>query len=180
MSEVTAVPLRPVSKSGVTTLWIGVAVLLAAGIGGAMWSTETARNAALPADVFLAKNARQSGVVTTASGLEYKVIEPGAGPKPTANDAVQIDYDGRFTSGELFDSSTRHNGPVLMPVAGNVPGFTEALQLMPRGAKYRIWISPQLGYGPEGQRGIPANSVLVFDVTMHDFGPIPAGAMPGM
>ena len=141
----------------------------------------------MPPEVFLAKNGKRSGVVTTASGLEYQVLEAGAGPKPTAADIVQIDYDGRLTSGEPFDSNAKTGGPVTFPVAGLVPGFSEALQLMPRGAKYRVWISPQLGYGPDAKRDpatgrvvIPANAVLVFDITMHDFGPMPAGAMPGM
>jgi len=187
MSEVTAVPLRPVGKSGVAALWIGIAVLLAAGVGGAMWATNAAVNSAMPAPEFLAKNGKRSGVVTTPSGLEYQVLQGGAGAKPTPADVVQIDYDGRLTNGEAFDSSAKTGGPVVFPVAGLVPGFTEALQLMPKGAKYRIWIPPQLGYKADEKRDpatgkvvIPANSVLVFDITMHDFGPMPAGAMPGM
>jgi FKBP-type peptidyl-prolyl cis-trans isomerase len=187
MSEVTAVPLRPVGKSGVVALWAGIALLLVGGVAGAFWSTDAAVNAAMPPEVFLAKNSKRSGVVTTPSGLEYKVIEPGAGAKPTTADIVQIDYDGRLTSGETFDSSIKSGAPVTFPVAGVVPGFSEALQLMPKGAKYRVWIPPQIGYGPEAKRDpqtgkivIPANAVLVFDITLHDFGPMPAGSMPGM
>jgi FKBP-type peptidyl-prolyl cis-trans isomerase len=187
MSEVTAVPLRPVGKSGVVALWAGIALLLVGGVAGAFWTTEAAVNSAMPADAFLAKNGKRSGVVTTASGLQYKVLEPGAGVKPTTADVVQIDYDGRLTSGETFDSSLKTGAPVTFPVAGVVPGFSEALQLMPRGAKYRVWIPPQIGYGPDAKRDpqtgkvvIPANSVLVFDITLHDFGLMPVGAMPGM
>jgi len=187
MSEVTAVPLRPVGKSGVVALWVGIGLLLAAGAGGAMWATQGAVNAGMSPTEFLAKNGKRSGVVTTASGLEYEVLAPGAGAKPTAADVVRIDYDGKLTSGEAFDSSAKVGGPVTFPVAGLVPGFSEALQLMPKGAKYRVWIPPQLGYGMDEKRDpatgkvvIPGNAVLVFDITMHDFGPMPAGAMPGM
>jgi len=186
MSDVTAVPLRPVGKSGIVALWAGVAILLAAGIGGAVWAANAPRATAsaspalakLPADQFLAANGKRRGVRTTASGLEYQILTPGSGPAPTAADVAQIDYRGMLTDGTEFDAS-KPGQPVALPVGQVVPGFAEALMLMPKGAKYRVWIPPQLGYGDQQAGPIPANSVLVFDITMHDFMAMPAG-MPGM
>lgn len=175
--SVTAVPIRPLKKGSVVRLWAGIAILCAAGAGLAYVGTEGQR-ASDPA-VFLAQNAREEGVVTTASGLQYKVLEQGAGPKPGDSDVVAVEYTGRLPSGEVFDTS-EGRGPATFPVLGVVPGFSEALQLMPRGAKYRIWLSPELGYGADEQRDpqtgevvIPANSVLEFDLTLLDFQPIP-------
>jgi FKBP-type peptidyl-prolyl cis-trans isomerase len=192
MSDVTAVPLRPVGKSGIAALWAGIVVLLAAGIGGAVCASTAPRAAAsaspalakLPAADFLAANGKRSGVHTTPSGLEYQVIKPGSGPTPTAADVVLVDYRGMLTDGTEFDAS-KPGQPTAMPVGGVVPGFAEALMLMPKGATYRIWLPPEHAYGAEDKRDetgrivIPANSVLVFDVVMHEFQPMPAG-MPGM
>ena len=89
-----------------------------------------------------------------------------------------MDYKGSLTSGAEFDAS-KPGQPVAMPIGQVVPGFGEALTLMPRGAKYRVWIPPQLGYGDHEAGPIPANSVLVFDITMHDFATIPQGMMGG-
>ncbi len=180
MSDVTAVPLRPVGRKGVGALWIGVGLLLAAGIGGAYATTAAPKAAFAPAPEFLAWNAKRSGVHVTPSGLQYQVLKAGTGPaKPTPADMVRIDYIGKLTNGTQFDANPAGQ-PAVLPVAGVVPGFAEALQLMPRGSKYRIWLPPQLGYGDHEAGPIPANSVLVFDVTMHDFRPMPQGAMPGM
>ena len=188
MSDVTAVPLRPVGKSGVAALWIGIAGLLVAGVGGAVWASVAPRTAAaaspamakLPADQFLIANGKRRGVKTTPSGLEYVVVRPGAGATPTAADVAQIDYRGTLVNGTEFDAS-KPGQPVPLPVGQVVPGFAEALMLMPKGAKYRVWIPPQLGYGEREAGPIPPNSVLVFDITMHDFMPMPAGMpQPGM
>lgn len=193
MSEVTAVPLRPVGKSGVVALWIGIAALLAAGIGGAVYATNAPRAGAiaspamakLPAAAFLAANGKRPGVKMTASGLEYLVIKPGAGPTPSAEDVALVDYRGTLTSGAEFDAS-KPGQPVPMPLARVVPGFAEALALMPKGSTYRVWLPPEHAYGADDQRDdtgkivIPGNSVLVFDITMHEFRPMPAGAVPGM
>jgi FKBP-type peptidyl-prolyl cis-trans isomerase FkpA len=186
MSDVTAVPLRPVGKSGIVALWAGVAVLLAAGIGGAVCATTAPRKAAtaspamakLPPEQFLAANAKRRGVRTTPSGLEYMVIQPGSGPTPTPADVAQVDYRGSLVNGTEFDAS-KPGQPVALPVGQVVPGFAEALTLMPKGAKYRVWIPPQLGYRDEQAGPIPPNSVLVFDITMHDFMAMPA-SVPGM
>lgn len=178
MSDVTAVPLRPVGKSGVAALWIGVGLLIAVGIGGAYAASQPAAMSVMPAEQFLAANAKRRGVKTTPSGLQYQVIVPGSGPTPTAADVAQIDYRGTLTSGVEFDAS-KPGQPVPLPVGQVVPGFAEALMLMPKGAKYRVWIPPQLGYGDREGIPIPPHSVLVFDITMRDFMAMPAG-MPGV
>lgn len=184
MSEVTAVPLRPVAKGTVTKVWIGVAV--AALIGGGLAWAGTAKQVAMgqPPSVFLAKNAKKHDVHTTASGLEYQVLAKGQeGPKAGATDIVLIDYDGKLLDGSTFDSTAQHGSPAVMPVAGSIPGFSEGLQLMSRGARYRFWIPPQLAYGAQGAGDgvIPPNSVLQFDVTLHEIAPQQPGAgMAGM
>jgi FKBP-type peptidyl-prolyl cis-trans isomerase len=181
MSDVTAVPLRPVGKSGVVALWVGIAVLLTAGIGGAYAASEKAVVSALPPEQFLANNAKRHGVKTTASGVEYQVIKAGTGAAPTASDVALVEYRGTLLNGTQFDA-TKPGQPAQLPVGQVVPGFAEALMLMPKGAKYRVWLPPQLAYGDREAGPIPANSVLVFDITMVDFAPMPAGmpAMPGM
>jgi FKBP-type peptidyl-prolyl cis-trans isomerase FkpA len=131
-----------------------------------------------PAVAFLAKNRSGAGVVETASGLQYKVLTPGRGDaRPTDEDVALINYEGKLSNGTSFDKSQQ---PTPMPVVaadeatgrqGVIPGFSEGLKLMPRGAKYRFWIKPALGYGGEASGPIPANSVLVFDVEMLDFLP---------
>ena len=178
MSDVTAVPLRPVGKSGIVALWAGVALLLVGGAYGAYAATEPAVMTAMSPDQFLAANAKKKGVQTTADGVEYQVIEAGAGDKPTAADIALIEYRGSLLNGTQFDAS-KPGQPVALPVGQVVPGFAEAMMLMPRGAKYRVWIPPQLGYGAQDNGPIPANSVLVFDITMRDFQAMPQG-MPGM
>lgn len=179
MSEITAVPLRPVGKSGIVALWAGVAVLLAAGLGGAYATTQKAVLSAMPPEKFLAVNAKKAGVKTTASGLEYQVITPGKGPTPTPSDVAMIEYAGRLVNGTQFDATPK--GQIVpLPVGRVVPGFAEAMMLMPKGSKYRFWIPPQLGYGEREAGPIPANSVLVFDVTMHDFMAMPQGMPAGM
>lgn len=158
----TAVPLRPIAKGSLTRLWIGVAAIALAA-GGLAWAGQSGV-ADTPAS-FLAANAGEAGVVTTPSGLQYKVIEEGAGPSPTTADVALVGYKGTLLDGTTFDE----NPQAPMPVDGVVPGFSEGLQKMKKGGKYRLWIPPQLGYGEEASGPIPANSVLIFDVTLHDF-----------
>ncbi|MEG3178407.1 FKBP-type peptidyl-prolyl cis-trans isomerase [Sphingomonas sp. RB3P16] len=118
-------------------------------------------------DAYLAANARQRGVVQTASGLQYRVLAAGAGTaKPGNDDVALVNYVGKLTNGTTFDQSAQ---PTPMPVAGVVPGFSEALKAMPKGAKYRVWIKPSLGYGDVASGPIPAGSVLVFDIELLDF-----------
>ncbi len=115
---------------------------------------------------FLAANKSKTGVITTPSGLQYKIIAPGAGNKPVATDMVKLNYAGKLISGQEFDNSKRSGGPVPMRVNGTVPGFSEALQLMPLGSKFKVWIPSKLGYADQGNEAIPANSVLEFDLEL--------------
>lgn len=180
--SVTAVPIQPVKRSYL--LWLWLAVLLAVG-GGAALAWQGTRN---PEAEFFATNAARKEVVTTASGLQYEVLQPGSGgASPTDADIALIQYEGKLLDGSPFDKSEQ---PTPMPVAGVVPGFSEGLKKMQKGAKYRFWIKPELAYGADEKRGpdgkvvIPANSVLVFDVELMDFLPeavvrqMQMGAMP--
>ncbi|WP_293877048.1 MULTISPECIES: FKBP-type peptidyl-prolyl cis-trans isomerase [unclassified Sphingomonas] len=159
MSTVTAVPLQPVKRSYLVYLWVGIVLACVA-----------AFLLARQGDDFLTRNARASGVMTTPSGLQYKVLQPGqpGAAKPTDTDVALVNYEGKLLDGTTFDKSQQ---PTPMPVAGVVPGFSEALKLMPKGAKYRVWIKPSLGYGAETKGPIPGNSTLVFDVELIDFLP---------
>lgn len=157
---VTAVPLQPVKRSHLAWLWIAIAVLAAA-----------AFLLARQGDDFWTRSLRDSDIKTTPSGLMYKVLTPGTGAHPTNTDVALIGYEGRLRNGHTFDKQKQ----TAMPVAGVVPGFSEALKLMNQGAKFRIWIPAKLGYGAEDQRDrqgnlvIPGNSSLVFDVDMVAF-----------
>ena len=181
MSEITAVPLRPIAKGSLTRLWAGIALVVAVGIGGAWYSTSKQVAMATPASDYLARNAKRSGVVTLPSGLQYEVLAPGAGPHATSADVVIVDYDGKLANGETFDSSARHGGPATLPVGGLIPGWVEGLQLMNSGAHYRFWIPPELGYGANGAGDgvIPPNALLVFDVTLHAIAPQQGGMGAG-
>lgn len=158
----TAVPLRPIAKGSLTRLWIGVAAVVLAA-GGLAWAGTQGAQASPAA--FLADNAKASGVITTESGLQYKVLEDGTGSSPTTSDVALVGYKGTLLDGKTFDE----NPQTAMPVDGVVPGFSEGLQKMKKGGKYRLWIPPQLGYGDQQAGEIPPGSVLVFDVTLHDF-----------
>jgi FKBP-type peptidyl-prolyl cis-trans isomerase len=183
MSEVTAVPLRPITKGSLTKLWIGVALILLAGIALAWWTTSSQVAMAMKPDDFLAANAKQSGVVQTPSGLQYQVLKDGAGPKATSNDMVLVNYTGKLLNGKIFDS-TKADGaekPRPMPVGGMIPGWTEGLQLMNQGAKYRFWMPPGLAYGETGagQGVIPPDAVISFDVELLAVAPQQSmGGMP--
>ncbi|MEP7006803.1 MAG: FKBP-type peptidyl-prolyl cis-trans isomerase [Sphingomonas bacterium] len=149
--------------------WARFAIIVAA--SGASWALPAVAVQATPdpAAAFLSTNRTASGVVETASGLQYKVLTPGQdNAKPTDQDIALVNYEGRLVDGTTFDKSTQ---PTPMPIAGVVPGFAEGLKLMAKGAKYRFWIKPELGYGSEASGPIPANAVLVFDVEMLDFLP---------
>lgn len=177
MTEVTAVPLRAVSRAGVVALWLAIGAFVVIGLVAAWYTTNRAVMTALPPAAFLAENAKRAGVKTTPSGLEYEVIDSGEGPTPTAGDIVQIDYRGTLVSGTEFDS-TKAGQPATLPVGQVIPGFAEALTLMPKGAHYRVWIPPALAYGDRQAGTIPPNSVLVFDITLHQFAPMPQQQMP--
>jgi FKBP-type peptidyl-prolyl cis-trans isomerase FklB len=112
---------------------------------------------------FLAKNAKKPGVVTLPSGLQYKVIREGTGKSPGANDSVTVDYRGTLINGQEFDSSYRKGEPATFRVDGVIKGWNEALQLMKEGAKWQLFIPPDLAYG---RRGPLENQTLIFDVEL--------------
>ncbi len=119
-------------------------------------------------DAYLKENKAKDGVVTLASGLQYKVIKEGTGAKPGATDTVQVHYRGSLVNGTVFDSSIDRGEPVSFPVNGVIKGWTEALQLMKTGAKWQLSIPSDLAYGPNGNRSIGPNEVLLFDVELLD------------
>ena len=116
---------------------------------------------------YLAENAKKEGVVTTASGLQYKVLTEGKGKQPTAKDTVMCHYEGFLIDGTVFDSSVQRGEPATFPLQQVIAGWTEGLQLMKEGAKYRFFIPYRLGYG-EGGAGasIPPFAALIFDVEL--------------
>lgn len=115
---------------------------------------------------FLEKNKAESGIKTTASGLQYQVIKEGTGATPSDKDVVTAHYEGKLVNGQKFDSSYDRNQPADFPVTGVIPGWTEALKLMKVGSKFKLYVPPELGYGASPRPGIPPNSVLVFDVEL--------------
>jgi FKBP-type peptidyl-prolyl cis-trans isomerase len=119
-------------------------------------------------DAFLAANKTKEGVVTLPSGLQYKILTPGTGPKPTASDSVVCNYKGTLINGTEFDSSYKRGEPATFPVTGVIKGWTEALQLMPVGSKWQLFIPPDLAYGPRGTPGGPIgpNATLIFEVEL--------------
>ncbi len=116
---------------------------------------------------FLAENAKKEGVTVTASGLQYIVLTEGSGRKPSATDNVKCHYEGRLTDGTVFDSSYRRGEPAVFPLNGVIAGWTEGVQLMGEGAKFRFFIPYNLAYGERGAGGsIPPYAALVFDVEL--------------
>jgi FKBP-type peptidyl-prolyl cis-trans isomerase FklB len=117
---------------------------------------------------FLADNKTKDGVVELPSGLQYKIIGTGTGPKPTADDTVVCDYRGTLISGQVFDSSYDRGQPATFPVKGVIKGWTEALQMMPVGSKWQLFIPSELAYGPRAMGpDIGPNATLIFEVELH-------------
>ena len=158
MSEVTAVPLRPIAKGSLVKLWVGIAAIILGGIGFGLYTTKSQVMMAMSPEDFLTANAKHGGVSQTPSGLQYEVLKEGTGPKATANDMVLVNYTGKLLSGKVFDS-------------------TEGMQLMSQGAKYRFWMPPSLAYGEAGagQGVIPGNAVISFDVELIAIAPAQMG-----
>ncbi len=132
---------------------------------------KKARNQAASAvaegKTFLEQNGKREGVVTTRSGLQYEVLTEGTGRKPKATDSVRCHYEGRLIDGTVFDSSYRRGEPADFPLNGVIAGWTEGVQLMAEGAKYRFYIPYLLGYGERGAgSSIPPYSTLIFDVEL--------------
>lgn len=139
MTDVTCVPLQPIAKGALGKLWIGVAAVVLAASGLAA--------AALPASV------------------DVDTIKAGAGPSPTIEDVVMINYRGTLPSGKMFDEGKG----AVMPMSGVIPGFTKALEQMQRGGKYKVVIPAELAYGNREAGPIPANSDLTFEIELLDF-----------
>ena len=132
-------------------------------------AANAAKHQALKAEgeKYLAENAQKEGVITLPSGLQYQVLREGNGKTPTATDSVRCHYEGMLIDGTLFDSSIQRGEPATFPLNAVIAGWTEGLQLMQEGAKFRFFIPYQLGYGERGAGGsIPPFAALVFDVEL--------------
>ncbi|MDR0302324.1 MAG: FKBP-type peptidyl-prolyl cis-trans isomerase [Treponema sp.] len=117
---------------------------------------------------FLAENSKKPGITTTSSGLQYEVIKEGNGAKPSAFDVVRVHYEGTLIDGTVFDSSYDRGSPIEFPLDGVIAGWTEGVQLMGVGSKYKLYIPSELGYGAGGAGPIPPNSALIFEVELLD------------
>jgi FKBP-type peptidyl-prolyl cis-trans isomerase len=117
-------------------------------------------------ETFLAENKKKDGVQTTETGLQYSVIKSGTGATPKANSTVKVHYEGTLINGSVFDSSVVRGEPLSIAVNGVIPGWTEALQRMKVGDKWKLFIPPGLAYGAEGRPGIPPNEALIFEVEL--------------
>jgi FKBP-type peptidyl-prolyl cis-trans isomerase len=128
---------------------------------------ETSQKNLEEGNAFLEKNKAREGIVTTPSGLQYEIVTEGTGPKPAETDVVKVHYHGTTIDGKVFDSSVDRGEPVEFPVGQVIPGWVEALQLMPVGSKWKLYIPSELGYGVNGAGSdIAPNSVLIFDVEL--------------
>jgi hypothetical protein len=157
-------PLDPRAKR---VLWLGI-VLAVLGAGALLFSMFMWWGGSARDSLSMTFNSWAPGVKTTASGLQYKVLTLGKGKNPTDTDVALVNYEGKLLDGTTFDKSQQ---PTPMPIKGVVPGFSEALKLMSKGAKFRVWIPAKLGYGDKGAGPIPANATLVFDIELIDFLP---------
>lgn len=172
--SVTTVPIQPIKKGSIPKFWAGIAIVALAGAGLAWWGTGDIRRDYASNAQYLADNAGQDDVITTKSGLQIQTIRSGEGKPPSDSDVALIAITGTLRDGTVFQEPA--SGP--FPVSGGIPGFTEALKLMQKGGKYKIWIPSEIGYGPQdvpdqksGGIAIPGGSVLIFDVEMQDFLP---------
>lgn len=172
--SVTTVPIQPIKKGSIPKFWAGIAIVALAGAGLAWWGTNDIRGEYASDAQYLADNADEEGVTVTKSGLQIQTIRGGEGKPPTDNDVAMISITGTLRDGKVFQEPA--SGP--FPVSGGIPGFTEALKLMQKGGKYKIWIPSEIGYGPNdvpdpktGEVGIPGGSLLIFDVELQDFLP---------
>ena len=127
---------------------------------------------------YLAANQGKEGVTTLPSGLQYKILTTGTGPKPAPTDKVVCNYRGTFLNGQEFDNSYKRGEPVTFQVNGVIKGWSEALQLMPVGSKWQLFIPPNLAYGEQGRQGIEPNSTLVFEVELVSIAPKDAAPNP--
>lgn len=117
-------------------------------------------------EAFLAENEKKEGVIALADGLQYQVLQEGAGDKPMVHSNIKAHYAGRLLNGKEFDSSYRRNQPFTAPVNALIKGWQIVLPMMPAGSKWRIWVPSDLGYGDRGTGGIPGGAVLEFDIEL--------------
>ena len=128
---------------------------------------ERGSKAKAAGEKFLAENKDKEGVVALPSGLQYKILKEGNGPKPKASDTVKCHYEGRLIDGTVFDSSIRRGEPAEFPVGGVIQGWVEALQLMPVGSKWQLYIPSEMAYGSHGAgQAIGPDETLIFDVEL--------------
>ncbi|RYE03310.1 MAG: FKBP-type peptidylprolyl isomerase [Sphingomonadales bacterium] len=179
MSSVTAVPLQPVKRSHKVWLWIGVLAAIAFAVALAYCGTRAAVSTKLPNDQFLAWHKGQSGIKTTASGLQYQVLKAGEGATAADQDGVVLAIHGTLRDGTEFQPAAPMRFQIGQPM---IPGFTEGVKLMNKGSKYRFWLPPSLGYGAEpgaqGPGAELADKILIFDVEMSDL--VPAAVIQQM
>lgn len=130
-------------------------------------TTMSAQNIS-PDQAFLIENQKKTDVHTTASGLQYTIVQEGTGKQPKATDTVSVEYTGKLINGTVFDSTDNHGGqPISFPLNQVIPGWTEGVQLMKEGAHYTFFIPSELAYGQQGAGGvIPPNATLIFDVKL--------------
>jgi FKBP-type peptidyl-prolyl cis-trans isomerase len=128
--------------------------------------TEMAEKNKTEGEAFLAENKKKSGIKTLPSGLQYEVVTEGKGEKPKASDTVKTNYRGTLIDGKEFDSSFKRNEPAIFPVGGVIPGWTEALQLMPVGSKWKLYVPASLAYKENGPPGIGPNATLLFEIEL--------------
>lgn len=130
---------------------------------------EQAKVLAVEGEAFLAENAKKEGITVTESGLQYEILTEGTGDKPVAESTVRTHYHGTLINGQVFDSSVDRGEPAEFPVNGVIAGWTEALQMMPKGSKWRLYIPYNLAYGERGAgNAIGPYSALIFDVELID------------
>lgn len=146
---------------------LALAALLALGVGGCTSPSPDAELQQQQSVKFMTENKQKTGIVTTASGLQYEVLREGSGAAPKATDTVTVNYRGSLVTGAQFDAGDG----ISFPLNGVIPGWTEGLQLMKEGAKYRFYIPSELAYGERGAgRVIPPNSALIFEVELVKVG----------
>lgn len=158
--------------------WGRAALLAAVLLAGCGRSEPVDPNAGkAEAVAFLEKNAKEEGVVTLPSGLQYKVVQsgPAGGVSPDRNDLVKVDYEGKLIDDTVFDSSFARGAPAIFTAEEVVKGWTEALQKMHVGDEWILYVPPELGYGERASPKIPANSVLIFRLKLLDVAKAPGG-----